>query len=87
MPAEPWDEIFDGLLHAHLPWAVPDRPVPPDVELVSLGADSLALLNLLMAVERTYAIELPTELLTEEVFRTGRSLWTAIQGVRSGTRS
>lgn len=78
----PWDDVFERALREHLPLASPDEPISPDVELVSLGADSAALLGLMVALENAYRIEFPMDQLNDTVFSTAGSLWTAAAALR-----
>jgi acyl carrier protein len=82
----PWDEKFDGLLRQYVPSAAPGEPVPPDIELVVLGVESIALLQLMLCLESDYGIHFPMDMLTEEVFRTARSIWTAMVSLQQDSR-
>lgn len=79
---DPWDDEFDKLLRAHLPSLDGSGQIPPDVDLVSLGVESIALLQFMLALEQTYQIKFPMDMLTEEVFRTARTIWTAVSALR-----
>ena len=50
------------------------RDIGPDDDLERAGVDSLALLQVLLFVERRYGFWIPDEDLTDEVTRTARSL-------------
>lgn len=79
-----WDDTFEELLRRYLPFAEPGVPIRPTAELVSLGADSVVLLTLMMSVENAYQIEFPADQLNEAVFRTPGSIWAATTALRAG---
>jgi acyl carrier protein len=82
----PWDEDFDELLRAFIP-DIGEAPVHPDAEMVALGIDSAALLQLMLRIEDHYGIQFPMEMLNEEVFRTPRTIWAAAARLRDGAMS
>ena len=49
-----WDQRFEEILRAHLPFIEPDEELTPDAELRDLGLDSLAMVDLLAALEKGY---------------------------------
>jgi acyl carrier protein len=72
-----WDDLFEGLLRGVLP---PEHHalITPTVSLEDLGLDSMASVQLLMAVENTYHILLPPEYLDSDTFATPRALWSVV---------
>ncbi|KIZ18069.1 acyl carrier protein [Streptomyces natalensis] len=74
----PWDDRFEALLRAALPYLSPDEPLPPDAELVDLGIDSMAAVELLSTVEQTYDVRFPDDSLHRETFRTAGTLWAVL---------
>jgi acyl carrier protein len=62
------------------------RPVLPGDSLRDLGLDSMREIELLFAIEDTYGITLPDELLTDTTFATAGKLWSVIAelGARQG---
>jgi acyl carrier protein len=82
--AAPWDADFEAVIRPHLRRLGADAPVPPDVELRALGLDSLALIELLVAIEDELGLEFPDELLTAQTFRTPTTLWAAVDSLRAG---
>jgi acyl carrier protein len=68
---------FQSLLRAHLPYADAERLAAQD-DLGALGLDSMGVVRLLVAVEDTYGVELPDELLNEFTFSTVGTLWDTL---------
>lgn len=79
-----WDEIFDGILRRHIPAMAPGEAIPPDCEMVALGVDSIALLSLMLALESEYDFRFPMDMLTEDLFRSPRSIWRAVESLKTG---
>lgn len=52
----------------------PDHPVAPDDVLADAGVDSMALLKVLVFLEREIGVWVPDEDLTDEVVRSAQSL-------------
>ncbi|TFE31058.1 acyl carrier protein [Frankia sp. B2] len=73
-----WDVSFDMLLRARLPFLGPDEVLSPDADLVDLGLDSMAMVELLTALEETYDVTMPEETLNIATFRTPASVWSAL---------
>ncbi|MGI5239093.1 phosphopantetheine-binding protein [Dactylosporangium sp. CA-139066] len=76
------DPAFEDLLRPHLVLLDESATIVPDLELREVGVDSLALIELLVAVEDAYDLEFPDDLLTADTFRTPASLWTIISVLR-----
>ncbi|MER6046241.1 acyl carrier protein [Streptomyces sp. BHT-5-2] len=74
----PWDDRFEALLRAALPYLSPDEPLSPDAELVDLGIDSMAAVELLSHVEQAYEVRFPDDSLHRETFRTAGNLWSVL---------
>jgi acyl carrier protein len=74
-----WDAEFEAILRPHLVLLDRDAPVTGDLDLRNAGVDSLALIELLVAIEDAYGVEFPDELLTADTFRTAAALWAATQ--------
>lgn len=77
-----WDEDFDNLFREYVRLEPPHESIPSDTSLIMLGVDSTTLLQLMMRLEQLYDVRFPTEMLTEEVFRTAGSVWTAVTELR-----
>ncbi|MFE7200176.1 phosphopantetheine-binding protein [Pseudonocardia alni] len=76
----PWDERFPQVLRSVLPRL--SGPITPRSGLRSAGLDSLALVELLVRLEETYAVTIPDDLLTPEVFETAAGVWDVLDRVR-----
>jgi acyl carrier protein len=76
------DQTFTRLLEKHLPY-VTAVEITPDAILRDLGLNSMQAVNLLLALEDAYRIVLPDELLSDEIFETAGSLWSAVAAVRT----
>jgi acyl carrier protein len=80
---ESWDETFEAILRRRLTRIAADAPLRADLDLRGAGVDSLALVDLLVALEDAYDIEFPDNFLTADTFRTPGSLWTAVSALRT----
>jgi acyl carrier protein len=74
-----WTGEFDDLLRSHCRFLDAGLPIDPDATLPALGADSLAVVELIVDIEDRLGISLPEELLTPQVFATPGTIWAAIQ--------
>lgn len=84
MAGSDWPEKFEALLRRHLSEIDESQPVGADDSLANLGLDSLATVGLLMELEEEFDIIVPDQMLTPESFRTLRSLWEMVSGLRDG---
>jgi acyl carrier protein len=75
------DANFVQVLQPFLKYAE-DEEITGASRLRDLGLDSMRAIQLLFAVEDTYGMSLPDELLTDSTFDTAGSLWAAIESVR-----
>lgn len=80
--SSPWDDRFEVLLREALRLLSPEEQLRPDLDLAGAGLDSLATVGLLVALEETYGIMIPDDLLTPETFVTPDSLWKAVSPLR-----
>ncbi|MEU8265846.1 phosphopantetheine-binding protein [Sphaerisporangium sp. NPDC049002] len=71
---------FQNILRPHLPYAGSDDFSACD-DLAGLGLDSMGVVQLLVALEDGYDIELPDDILDEETFATVGSLWRALSAL------
>ncbi|PRY01753.1 phosphopantetheine-binding protein [Allonocardiopsis opalescens] len=76
-----WDERFEGILRPYLPFLSPDEPLAADAGLRELGLDSLAMVELLAALESAYDVKFTDDALTLETFETPGVLWGTLSGV------
>jgi acyl carrier protein len=68
---------FVEMLRPFLKYAT-GLPLLPDDSLRDLGLDSMREIELLFAIEDTYGVTLPDEMLTDTTFATAGQLWAAI---------
>ena len=63
-----------------------DRQITEDSNLRDLGLDSMQSIELLFAIEDTFDVSMPDEVLTESTFASAGSLWQAMvsSGVSAG---
>jgi acyl carrier protein len=78
-----WDSKFDELLRQYLPYLAADEELTANVPLRELGLDSLAVVELLKALEDTYDVRFEDDALTLETFETPGVLWSALGNVLS----
>lgn len=81
MTAPVWDERFEGILRNHLRLLASSASLRPEANLGGLGLDSLTSIQLLISLEEAYEISVPDELLSQDLFETAGSLWTAIDSL------
>ncbi len=59
--------------------------IGPETQLLSSGLlDSMALTHLVDFIERTFAVEIPDELLGPDTFRTPRGVAQLVHGLQTG---
>lgn len=78
-PADSVTDALSDILRKHLKFANKAEEFPMDEELEVLGLDSMSAIDLLLALEEAFEIVFPDEMLTPEVFQTGRSLENAVR--------
>lgn len=78
---------FIAMLRPFLKYAG-DQQITPDALLRDLGLDSMREIELLFAIEDTYGVTLPDELLNDTTFSTAGRLWTTIEalGAQQGVK-
>ncbi len=69
--------------HARLPVGI--ESVADDDDLYEIGMTSLASVNVMLALEDTFDLELPDEMLTRTVFSSIRSIAAALGTVGEGS--
>ncbi|GAB3930475.1 hypothetical protein GCM10029976_032430 [Kribbella albertanoniae] len=72
---------LDAVLRKHLKY-VDGEALDPDRPLRDLGLDSMRAIDLLFALEDTFHVVIPDELLTDHTFATGRSLQVTVDRLR-----
>jgi acyl carrier protein len=73
------DPLFAAILRPFLKYAG-TRDLAPESSLRDLGLDSMQAIELLFALEDTYQVAIPDDLLTNATFETAGSLWAAVLG-------
>jgi nodulation protein F len=73
-----WDAKFEEILRSRLPFLGPDEEIVEDLVLRDLGLDSMAVVDLLVALEEAYATRFPPEALTLQSFSTPGTLWKVL---------
>ncbi|MEU1762941.1 phosphopantetheine-binding protein [Micromonospora sp. NPDC005652] len=76
LPAE-----LDTLLRGHCRLLAPGASIDPNALLTSLGVDSLEIIELIVALEDTFDISIPSEMLTPQTFATPATIWHAVEGL------
>ena len=69
---------FIALLRTHLKYLRADAELNLRQPLKPLGLDSMAAIDLLLDLEDTYGVTLPDTYLTEQIFSTAATLWSAV---------
>jgi acyl carrier protein len=72
------DTAFTAMLRPFLKFAG-DREILPDSRLRDLGLDSMQAIELLFAIEDTFNVSVPDDLLTDTTFETAGGLWRVIR--------
>jgi acyl carrier protein len=73
-----WDERFERILRANLRALASEDALRPDDSLYGLGLDSVSTIEIVVAVEDDYGVELGDESLGRDVFATPARLWAAL---------
>ncbi|MFI2778355.1 phosphopantetheine-binding protein [Streptomyces sp. ALB3] len=76
----PWDSRFEELL-LRIVDLRRDGGLRADDDLLRLGLDSIAIVELVVTLEETYDIEIPDEHLTQQSFATPGVLWSVVSGL------
>ncbi len=71
------DARFTELLTPFLKF-LGDREINPESSLRDLGLDSMQAIELLFAIEDTFAVMLPDEAMNDATFATAGSLWNEV---------
>ena len=80
------DEIRDILAHSGR-LAVPVASLTDNSDLFAAGLDSLALVNVLMALEERFSIELPDEFLSRRTFTSIATIKRVVAGLKESAVS
>jgi acyl carrier protein len=77
-----WNEQFEGLLRAHLPFLPADEELGPELDLREFGLDSLGVVDLLVSLETEFRVRLTDDVLSMDTFATPGVLWETVDGIR-----
>lgn len=78
------NEKLQKVLHDHLPEADADKPLGLEDELVSLGIDSLRLVELIIGLEESLDIVIPDEEMTAKNFSTVGTVTALVDRLSAG---
>ncbi|MFF4354906.1 acyl carrier protein [Streptomyces sp. NPDC001530] len=78
-----WDEQFEEILRAHLPFLQNDEVLDKESSLRDLGLDSLGMVELLSSLEKAYGVRFLDDLLTMETFATPGTLWSTLSSIEA----
>lgn len=81
-----WDGQFETILRAHLPALSLAQPLRPDDSLRDLGLDSIGTLEILLALEDLYGVEIHEESIGHDPFASAGHLWSAVRDWRARHR-
>jgi acyl carrier protein len=77
------DAEIRALLKQHARLRVSVEQLPEDANLFEAGLDSLAMVNLMLAIEDNFGVELPDAMLSRDTFSTVASLRRAIEHLQA----
>jgi acyl carrier protein len=83
-PPAAFPDGFAEVVREHLPGLAAGETLTPDHVLADHGLDSLRRVSLLIALEDTFDVTFPDELLAGNTFATVGSLCGALEQVRAG---
>jgi acyl carrier protein len=85
-PSDAWDGQFEAILRAHLPALSRTQPLHPDDSLRDLGLDSVGTMEILLALEDLYGLEIHEESISGDAFASAGRLWLAVRDWRARDR-
>jgi acyl carrier protein len=77
-----WNERFEDLLRAHLPFLPGDQELRPELDLREFGLDSMGVVDLLVSLESEYCVRLTDDMLSIDTFATPGALWEALHEIQ-----
>ncbi|WP_328472986.1 phosphopantetheine-binding protein [Streptomyces sp. NBC_00448] len=77
-----WDERFETVIRDNVKGLSPERSLTPDLDLTALGLSSLGMVQLLMALEHAYGVQVADEHLEFRVFTSLSGLWRVLEESR-----
>jgi acyl carrier protein len=82
MTAAPWDQTFERVVRAALPYLESDEPLLPATSLTECGLDSMGMIQLTEVLERTFGVSFPPGTMPTTAFSSAGTLWGAVQTAR-----
>ena len=76
-----WDNRFEEIMRAALPFLAAGERLDPDADLRDLGLDSMGTVELLTQLERAYGVRFTDDLLSMDTFATPGVLWGALPSI------
>jgi acyl carrier protein len=76
-----WDLTFEQILRKYLPFLSPDEQLTDELPLRDYGLDSLATVELLSELERSYDVRFIGDALEQENFAAPVVLWNTLTGL------
>lgn len=78
-----WMDEYEPVLRPYLPLLEAETELGPEDRLSDFGLDSMGTVGLLIAMEDTFSVSIPDELLATTTFDTPASLRQVIEGLRN----
>jgi acyl carrier protein len=82
MNAAPWDQKFERVVRAALPYLEPDELLLPTTSLTECGLDSMGMIQLTEVLEQTFGVSFPPGTMPTTAFSSAGTLWGAVQAAR-----
>ncbi|TCO61911.1 acyl carrier protein [Actinocrispum wychmicini] len=70
-----WSPRFENVLRSSSKMLGEDVPLDPDTRLFKLGIDSIQIVELIVALEDEFRLDIPQELLSPAAFATPGAIW------------
>lgn len=74
-----WDERFEKILRGRLPFLSADEPLTEGLDLRDFGLDSMAMVDVLAALESEYDTAFVGDAMSTATFATPETLWETLQ--------
>lgn len=76
-----WDERFGEILRGFLPFLPAGDELAAELSLRDFGMDSMAMIDLLAALEKEYQVRFADDALNMENFETPATVWTVLSSM------
>ncbi|QUQ64976.1 phosphopantetheine-binding protein [Kutzneria sp. CA-103260] len=80
-----WDSRFETTIRDNVKGLSPDTPLTPELDLTALGLSSLGMVQLLMALENAFGIQVADEQLDFKIFTSVSGLWRTLEQSRGSS--